>query len=439
MGGTHVEDVRTLVVAVLLVGYALFSRRLHGWWVSMPAATLTAGYVVGTGGFGFVDLDVGSETVKFVAEVTLALMLFHDASRIGLTSLRGQRALPLRLLGIGLPVMIVLGTLVAYAFFPSLGWLGAALVATMLAPTDAALGEEVVTDSRLPGWLRQGLNVESGLNDGLCVPIFLVLLGLAVAPGGWQLGALLAEFASTIGLGVLAGVALGGGAGLLVRSARRRGYMLGSWVRYAVLAIAVSCYVGATVLHGSGFIGAFVGGLLFGTVSGEESDDAMGLTGHLGTAFDTVSFVLLGAVLVPIALDYLTWQVLLYAALSLAAIRIAAVGVAMLGSGAAPQTTVFMGWFGPRGLATVVFVVMLLGEDVAGNGAIAAVAIVGVVLSVFAHGFTAPPLVGAYARWYASLGGSVKQMPECREVAQPSARGFGPGQTTRGDGEAAPR
>jgi NhaP-type Na+/H+ or K+/H+ antiporter len=413
-----------LVIAGLLVGYALVSRKLHGWWVSMPAAMLTAGYLVGPGGFDLLNLGVGSEVVKLVAEITLALMLFHDASRIGLTSLRGQASLPLRLLGIGLPVMIVLGTVVAYVFFPSAGWLAAALMATMLAPTDAALGEEVVSDSRLPGWLRQGLNVESGLNDGLSVPIFLVLLGVAAAPEGWQSGALLSEFARTIGFGVAAGIVLGGGGGLLVRAARQQGYMLGSWVRYAVLAIALSCYVGAAVLHGSGFIGAFVGGLMFGTVSEQRGASAMGLTSHLGTAFDTVSFVLLGAVLLPIGLQYLTWQVLLYAVLSLVVIRVVAVFTAMLGTRAAWQTTAFMGWFGPRGLATVVFTVMLLEEDIANTGAIAAVAIVGVALSVFAHGFSAPPLAGVYARWYSSRVGSDEKMPERLEVTQPPTRGF---------------
>jgi NhaP-type Na+/H+ or K+/H+ antiporter len=182
--------------------------------------------------------------------------------------------------------------------------------------------------------------------------------------------------------------------------------------------------VAAAVLDGSGFIGAFVGGLVFGTVSQQRGNQAMGLTGHLGTAFDTVSFVLLGAVLLPIGLEYLTWQVLLYAVLSLVAIRIAAVFVAMLGSGAAWQTKVFIGWFGPRGLATVVFTVMLLEEEIAIGGAIASVAIIGVALSVFAHGFTAPPLAGVYARWYASQMASAEGMPECREVSQPPVRGF---------------
>ena len=417
------EDVRILVIAMLLIVYSLVSRKLHGWWVSMPAAMVAAGYVVGPGGFDFLDISVGSEMVKFVAEVTLALMLFHDASRIGLTRLRDQTSLPARLLGIGLPIMIVLGTLVAHLLFPSIGWLGAALIATMLAPTDAALGEEVVTDKRLPPWLRQGLNVESGLNDGLSVPVFLVLVGLATSQD-WHTGALTTEFARAIGFGVLAGAIFGGGGGLLIREAQRRGYMLGSWVRYSVFAIALSCYVAAAVLHGSGFIGAFVGGLFFGATSRQRGAEVLGFTSHLGTAFDTVSFVLLGAVLVPIALQYLTWQVVVYAVLSLVLIRCVSVFVAMLGSGAAWQTTVFMGWFGPRGLATVVFTLMLLEESVANKEVIASVAVVGVVLSVYAHGFSAPGLAGVYARWYRSLDKGGKQMPEHRTVTQPSVRGF---------------
>ena len=417
------EDVRVLIVAVLLLVYSLTSRKLHGWWVSMPAAMVALGWLVGPGGLDFIEISVDSSTVKLVAEATLALMLFHDASRIGLIRLRDHTTLPLRLLGIGLPVMIALGTLVAHALIPSVGWLGAALMATMLAPTDAALGEEVVTDKRLPGWLRQGMNVESGLNDGLSVPVFLVLLGLAVYQS-WESGALINEFIRQVGFGVLAGAVFGGGGGLLVREAQRRGYMLGSWVRYAVFALAMSCFVAAAVLHGSGFIGAFVGGLFFGATSRQQGTIALGFTSHLGTMFDTVSFVLLGVVLVPVALEHLTWQIVVYAVLSLVAIRTLSVFAAMIGSGVRWQTAAFMGWFGPRGLATVVFTLMLLEENIANRDIIAAVAVVGVVLSVYAHGFSAPGLAGVYEHWYASLGTQAGKMPENRDVAQPLARGF---------------
>jgi len=415
------EELSTLAVAGLLLVYALVSWRLHRIWVSMPAAMLIAGFVLGSDGFGIIDLDYTSEAVKFVAEATLALMLFHDACRIGFSNLRGQAALPLRLLGIGLPVMLVLGTVVGYLLVPSMGWIAVALVATMLAPTDAALGEEVVTDERLPGWLRQGLNVESGLNDGLCVPVFLVLLGLA-APGG-ESGSVISEFVTVIGFGIVAGALLGGGGGALLRLAHERGWMLPAWSRYAVLAIALSCYVAAALMGGSGFIGAFVGGLFFGTTSGQRVKNSLELTGNLGTAFDAVAFILLGAVLVPEALPFLTWQVVLYSILSLTVVRMVSVAIAMIGTGAAWPTVAFMGWFGPRGLATVVFAVLLLEAEIPGGDTLAAVAITGVVLSVFAHGFSAPGLVGVYSRWYETA--SATSMPERREVNQPLTRGHG--------------
>lgn len=417
------EELSTLVVAGLLLAYALVSWRLHRFWVSMPAAMLVAGFIVGADGFGIIELDYTSEAVKFVAEATLALMLFHDACRIGFSKLRGQAALPLRLLGIGLPVMLVLGTVVGYLLVPSAGWIAVALVATMLAPTDAALGEEVVTDERLPSWLRQGLNVESGLNDGLCVPVFLVLLGLA-APGGEAGGRVLTEFVTVIGFGVVAGAVFGGGGGTLVRLARERGWMLPEWSRYAVLAIALSCYVAAALMGGSGFIGAFVGGLFFGTTSGPRITDSLVLTGDLGTAFDAAAFVLLGAVLVPDALPFVTWQVVVYAVLSLTVVRMVSVAIASLGTGAAWPTVAFMGWFGPRGLATVVFTVLLLEAEIAGGETLAAVAVTGVVLSVFAHGFSAPGLVGVYARWYERRADAATR-PEHRQVRQPVTRGHG--------------
>ena len=204
------EDPRLLTVALVLIAYALLSRQLGRWWISMPATMVLLGFLVGPLVLHSVDLSVGSETVKTVAEITLALMLFHDAARIRLKAIcAASRPCRRRLLGIGLPLMIVLGTIVGYAMFPSIGWVGAALVGTMLAPTDAALGEEVVTDQRLPGWLRQGLNVESGLNDGLSVPVFVVLVAIASA-GTWTAGALASELTRQIGFGVLSGLLVGG-------------------------------------------------------------------------------------------------------------------------------------------------------------------------------------------------------------------------------------
>jgi len=416
------EDPRLLTVALVLAAYALISRQFGRWWISMPATMVVLGFLVGPAGLNFVNLSVSSETVKTVAEITLALMLFHDAARIRLRDLRGESTLPVRLLGLGLPVMIILGAVVGYAMFPSLGWVGAALVGTMLAPTDAALGEQVVSDERLPGWLRQGLNVESGLNDGLSVPVFLVLIAIATEQA-WAPGALASELARQIGFGVMSGLVVGGLGGRLMRSARERGLMRDEWLRIGIVALALASYVLAAVLHGSGFIGAFVGGLMFGWASRIRGPKAMALTGHLGEMFDAVSFLLLGAVLVPMAIPYLSWQVVLYAVASLVVIRGTSVMIAVAGTGAAWQTKLFMGWFGPRGLATIVFTMLLLDDAIPNKELIAAIAVTGVVLSVYAHGFTAPWLSEAYSDWYKKTGSDVSGLPEHAEVSAPKVRG----------------
>lgn len=394
------EEPGLLVAALALLAYALFSRRLGQWWISMPAAMVAIGLLVGPEGLGLVRTQIESELVKTVAELTLALMLFHDAVRIDLRALRTGRSVPLRLLGIGLPLMIVFGTALAYLVFPAFGLIGAALVATMLAPTDAALGEAVVSDKRVPVRIRQGLNVESGLNDGLSVPIFLVLLALAADPSGAGRGALVTELARQIGLGALSGVLIGGGGGALFRLASRNDLMTSVWRRIGIAVLALGSFVCAAVLGGSGFIGAFIGGLVFGVVAEARSPEENSLTEYLGTIFDALSFLLLGAAVIPFALRSLSWSMVGYAVLSLVVIRMVTVALAMLGSGARWQTVAFMGWFGPRGLATLVFAVLVVDEGIVNGDAIAAAAVVGVVLSVFAHGFSAPPLVGAYAKWW---------------------------------------
>ena len=416
------EDPRILVIAIVILAYALLSRVLDQRWMSMPVVMVLVGYLVGANGLGLIGMDIQSSTVRTIAEITLALMLFHDAVRIDLRALRRGYSVPLRLLAIGLPLMIVIGTLVAWGMFPAAGFVGALLIATMLAPTDAALGAAVVSDERLPMRIRQGLNVESGLNDGLSVPVFLVALALAADPTAWHLGSLGAELLRQIGFGILGGLLVGGVGGLAFRLAARRGLMHDYWRRLAILSVALGCFVSAAALGGSGFIGAFAGGLLFGLASEARSPSDNALTGYLGSFFDAVSFLLVGAMLLPLALAALTWQIVTYAVLSLVVIRVVAVAIAMLGSNARWRTVAFMGWFGPRGLATVVFTILLIDAAVPSGTTIASAAIVGVTLSVFAHGFTAPPLVARYARWWSSASAAPGTPMEAHPVAEHPVR-----------------
>lgn len=412
------DDVRVLVGLLLILVYALTSKRLGRWWISMPMAMIVFGLVMGADGFGLIAESPKSEVVKVAAELTLALMLFHDAVRIDLRALRTGYKLPLRLLGIGLPMMILLGTGAVFGMFPELGLVGAALLATMLAPTDAALGEAVVSDTRIPVTVRQGLNVESGLNDGLSVPIFLVLLAAAAEPSGQANGAFVQELVRQIGFGVLGGLLVGGLGGLLFRAASRKLLMEDGWRRIAVVTISIGCFVSAAVLGGSGFIGAFVGGMLFGLASEARSSSDNALTGYLGTFMDAVSFLLVGAMLLPVAISTAGPREVAYAIVSLVVLRLGSVVIAMIRSGAKWQTVAFMGWFGPRGLATVVFTILLIDEAIPHGDTIAAVAVLCVVMSAFAHGISAPPLVSAYSRWWQSVTGADAAGMEGEDVAQ---------------------
>ncbi len=394
------ESLSTLIAAMALFGYAVLARRLDRWWISMPMAMVGVGLLIGPLGLGLVETALGAHEIKTLAELTLALMLFHDAVRIDLRSLRQGRAVPLRLLGIGLPVMIVLGTGVAYVLFPELGLVGAALVATMLAPTDAALGAAVVSDERVPVQIRQGLNVESGLNDGLSVPIFLVLLSMLSDPESIKQGALLTELVRQIGFGIVSGVLIGGVGGVLMRLAASRNLDDPFWRRIATAGVAVGCFVGAAVLGGSGFIGAFVGGIAFGFTSRMRSPEDNIVTEYVGSLFDALSFMVFGAVLLPYVLKDFSGRVIAYAVLSLVGIRMISVVIAMVRSKASWPTLAFMGWFGPRGLATLVFAVLVFDEQIAQGELVVAVAAAGITLSVIAHGFSAPPLVQLYSDWW---------------------------------------
>ena len=211
------------IAAVAILVYALLSRRLDRWWFSMPVVMVLVGLVVGADGLGLIGIDLESETVKTIAEVTLSLMLFHDAVRIDLRALRRGFAVPAAAARHRTAADARARHARAWWMLPAIGLVGALLVATMLAPTDAALGAAVVEDERLPMRIRQGLNVESGLNDGLSVPVFLVALALAADPTGWQAGALGAELLRQIGFGVLGGLLVGGLGGLAFRFAAREG------------------------------------------------------------------------------------------------------------------------------------------------------------------------------------------------------------------------
>ena len=415
-------------VAVALLAYAAVSGRIARTSLTPPIVFTAAGLLMGTEVLGVIDLSPLGDDVQTLAEATLAVVLFSDASRIDLRALRGEAAVPARLLGIGLPLTIVAGFVVALPLFGGLGWAEALLLAVILAPTDAALGQAVVMLPRLPSRVRQGLNVESGLNDGICVPLFLVVLAVAsVESDGLGASSAVRVVAEQIGYGALAGAIAGaaGAAALLVagRAARTES----DWLEIVPFAAAGLAWGIAHPIGGSGFVAAFVAGGAFQALRRDSEGEVGHLIEEVGDALGAVTFVVFGAVLLGPALGELSLAVVLYALLSLTLIRMAPVALALAGSGMRRPTVGFIGWFGPRGLASIVFALMLEEDGgVTHAETVMTAAFVTVGLSVVLHGVTAAPLADRYADWFEARAGKptaeTGPAPELRWRRQPGIR-----------------
>ncbi len=390
------------VIAVAVLGYAGISRRLEQSVISAAMVFVAAGLVAGPEVLGWFDQEVEGESVRVLAEATLTLVLFSDAARIDLRVLRQEVGLPVRLLGIGLPLTIAAGTVLAAAVLTQLSWAEALVLAIVLAPTDAALGQAVVTDKRLPSRVRQSLNVESGLNDGICVPLLLIALAFAEAEEGAVGGGTAARIVvEEIGYGIVGGVAAGAAAALLLRFVEPRRLVAEDWLQVIPLAAAALAYGIAAPLGGSGFIAAFVGGLVFGGLRRRDGEEVTFLTDATGLTLAGVTFVVFGAAVLGPALHEADWRIVLYAVLSLTVIRMVPVWLALRGTGWRLPSVAYAGWFGPRGLASIVFAVLVLeGSELAHIETMIAASVITVALSVFAHGASAVPLTDAYIRWF---------------------------------------
>jgi NhaP-type Na+/H+ or K+/H+ antiporter len=393
-----------VTIALLVLAYAAVSQRLSASVVTAAMVFVAGGMVASDEVLGWLDPTIGSETVRWVAEATLAVVLFSDASRIDLAALRREYVLPLRLLAIGLPLTIVAGTLAGVVLLGDLAVIEAILLSIVLAPTDAALGQAVVTDRRIPSRVRQGLNVESGLNDGICVPLLLIAIAVAEAEAGAiGDGAAARLVLEEIGYGCVGGVVAGLAAAFVVRLGVPRGLVDRVWLQVVPVAGAALAYGLAVWMHGSGFIAAFVGGAVFGGLRREVGGEVSLFLEEAGGLLGAVTFVLFGAVMLVPVLDNLSGAVLLYALLSVSLVRMIPVALAMLGSGARRPTVAFLGWFGPRGLASIVFAVILVEEaDLANESVLLDTIFLTIGLSVLLHGLTAAPLAARYAAWFAA-------------------------------------
>jgi len=404
-------DLQTLaIVTVALLLYALVSGRLRGTIITAPLVFIVFGFVTGGGGLDIVSMNVGHSGIHFVAEFTLILVLFTDASRIDLGRVRQDHNLPTRMLAVGLPLTIVAGTVVASWIFPTFSFWEAALLAALLAPTDAALGQAVVSATEVPVRIRQAVNIESGLNDGIALPVVLLLAGMASAhPGTTEMGDWLRFGALQVTLGPLVGAALGYAGARLLDEAGERGWATTSFQGIGILALAVGTYAAAELAGGNGFIAVFVAGMVFGNTIRHPCTFLFDFMETEGQLLMLLTFLIFGAALLPEAMAHIGLANFGYALLSLTVIRMLPIAVSLVGSGVRAPTMLFLGWFGPRGLASILFVLLILEEsEVPHREQILSVTVLTVALSALLHGISAAPFARRYGRLAESMG-------ECHE------------------------
>jgi sodium/hydrogen antiporter len=410
------------VMAAVIILWSAFSAPLDRRGVTSALAFTVAGLVLGSAVLDLLHVTPESSVSEHVTEAALVLLLFSDAARLDLPALRRQLGWPARLLLIGLPLTLVAGIGAGLLAFPGMALASVVLLSTMLASTDAALGQKVVTDPAVPARVRQALDVESGLNDGLAVPFFLVALDVATADLHKSVpSAVLTNAAEQIGWGLAGGIAAGVLGGLLFRLADRRGWIGHEWRQILPLAAAVLAWAIAAGLGGSAFIAAFVGGLVYGRLASGRGPTTL-LTEEAGGLLAAVVWIGFGAAALATAMPHVTWRVVLYAALSLTVVRMVPVFVAMLRAGARRPTVAFMGWFGPRGLASIVFALLVVERGVPDQDTLVATVMVTVGLSVLLHGLSSAPLVGAYHRWYARVTGAQPDLQEATPTTVPRGR-----------------
>ncbi len=393
--------VAAAVFAALVLGFAVTARWLSRVYVTAPITFVAAGAVI-SAVTPSTTADV-TEFVKVLAEVTLALILFHDAAQVRPRQIEADRGLILRLLLVGLPLTVLFGFLAARVAFPAMPVMIALLLAAALSPTDAGLGAATVLNPVVPVRIRRTLNVESGLNDGLVTPVVLFAIAAAAGEEGLSAGASVVRGLFDLGVGAALGAVVGAGGGLVLGWSRRRGLSTTSTRSLGVLVLPVLAYCLVALIHGNSFVAAFVAGTAFTAAAPwvDEEESALDRTEGLSELLGFAVWLIFGLAVFPLIRDQIGWRELLFALLSLTAFRMIPVAVSLIGSGLRIPSVAFIGWFGPRGLASVVFALLAVEDlevDDSLRTAVSTIALT-VLLSVVLHGVTADLFAARYGAW----------------------------------------
>lgn len=378
-----------LLFFIGILAFSAISRPVEKGWITGPMLFIGFGFIIGNGGFGLLSFSPDSESLKLLAELTLAIVLFNDASGLPLKQLVIKPYLPARLLLIGLPLTLGISYFIGTLIFDSFSWVEVALLGIALAPTDAALGQAVVKHPNVPETIREGLNAESGLNDGICVPILLLFMAFANNKVGSDVGTeAFILFAKEVGIGSIVGIGIAFLGYRIIKSTDLKNYFSHTWRQVPMFSIAIICFAAAQYLHGSGFIASFIGGLFFGYISKGQYKDMTEISENAGDLLSLVTWVLFGAVILQ-SVKIITIEIVLFATLSLTAFRMLPVFLSLTGTKLSTQKKLFTGWFGPRGLASIVFAVMILDTKVPHLQAIESTIALTIFGSVLLHGVTA--------------------------------------------------
>ncbi len=388
--------------ALLLFAFGLFSRLAERKSVTGPMVFMTVGILGSSLALGFFHVTPELGPVKLVAELALTLVLFIDATMIDRSVLAGASPrIPRRLLLIGLPLTMILGTGLGVLMFDGISIWAIIMMALILSPTDAALGQAVVKSEDVPIRIRQSISVESGLNDGIALPPLLICMALLGAEAGDHEGAWLGFVIKQITLGPVVGLAVGWIGGTLIQRMSDRGWMEETFQRLSALPMAILAFAFAESVGGNGFISAFVAGLglTMGITSTRVRHQIQEFGETEGTQLILVVFLIFGLAMVPIAAQYWGWRELAYALASLTVLRMVPVAISMIGGKLDWKTVAFIGWFGPRGIASVLYLLMAVAAiGIEGHETVMSVIVLTIAISVYAHGVSAMPLSRRYGR-----------------------------------------
>lgn len=396
----HLETV-LLVILLSMAVYSLLTNVIARSILTLPIVFMALGFLVSFPIRTFAETEALHEGIQLLAEITLILVLFSDASHVRFNRLRKSFTIPVRMLVLGLPLTVILGTAIAALINPEAGIAMALLTAAVLTPTDAALGQTVVSSDDVPERLRQAINVESGLNDGLILPF--VLLGATLAEAGAagvQTSGFAISVAVQITLGPLVGIATGWGLAKAMDLAQSRNLMAEAAGGVVFLSSAFTAYVAAEMIGGNGFIAAFVAGMVFGNTYRHNIHFVGEFMEGVGQILTMFAFLAFGAVLLPSGIEHMTWNAVVLAILFLTVVRMLPIWVSLSGTGLAPSEKLFLGWFGPRGLASVLFTLIMTSTfSFPGEEELLACVSMTVFLSIILHGVSAAP----FSRWIGSV------------------------------------